>query len=935
MSYCINPDCQHPQNPSEAKYCQTCGWRLQLKDRYRAIQLIGQGGFGRTYLAVDEHKPSKPRCVIKQFHPQTKGENYFKKAAELFEQEAIRLDSLGKHPQIPELYAHFDQDDNQYLVQAFVEGYNLAQILRNEGAFNEIRIRNLLQQVLPILDFIHEHHIIHRDIKPENLICSPNGQLVLVDFGAAKYATGTALLKTGTTIGSPEYIAPEQARGRAVFASDLYSLGTTCLHLITAMSPFDLFDSGEAVWVWSQYLVDNQITPQLQRILDRLVETAVNKRYQTASEAIADLAQPLSYTGAMIPPPPPPPSRRIPKPRPVPPPPVFRPGWQCTQTLTGHANSVGAIALTRDGQYLATGSFDCTIKLWRLDGGAVSTLNGHYQPVTALIFTPDGQTLISASVDDTVKLWNWQERSLVRSLTEHSGSVVSVSLAVSADGQQLAIGSDNHRIKLVNLTNSEIISLQHSRGIHSVAFSPDGQYLVSGSSDNTVQLWDVTTQTLIAVWTGHLRDVNAVAFHPSGELVASASSDKTLRLWSAKDGKLVRTLKGHRDWVRTVAFSPDGKLLASGSADKTIRLWDSQTGEVIETLEGHEKDVNTLLFTPDGERLVSGSSDKTIKIWQNQQTPSQTRIQSNSGITMLPVLLGYSELELTHTLYGHSDSVYVVAFHPNGQLVASGSWDGTIKLWKVANGQQFQTLKGHLNRVYTVAFHPEGQLMVSGSWDGTLRFWHVGTGKLKRTLREWSGKVRSVAVSPDGEYLASSAGKQVKLWDFSGGTEVFTLSGHLKDVNAIAWSPDGKMLATASADGTIKLWDMSSYQEFCTLQSHQKEVSAIAWGTDAEWLVSGSLDQTIKLWHIPTQQMRHTLVGHTGGVLSVAFCTDGQTLVSGSVDRTIKLWDIYTQQEQYTLKGHSSYVWSVALHPSCDYLASSGGEGTIKLWRSR
>src|SRR5919199_328179 len=223
MSYCLNPSCSKPQNPNGIQLCQSCGSTLLLQKRYQALKLIGQGGFGRTFLAVDGGKPSKPRCVIKQFFPVGAG-----------------------------------------LILA--QGTNLAQELAEEGAFNETQIRGLLISLLPVLNFIHERKVIHRDIKPANIIrrTSPplqtqgratgthrkRGQLVLVDFGAAKFATGTALLKTGTSIGSAEYTAPEQIRGRAVFASDLYSLGVTCIHLLTQIPPFDLFDSSEDTWVW-------------------------------------------------------------------------------------------------------------------------------------------------------------------------------------------------------------------------------------------------------------------------------------------------------------------------------------------------------------------------------------------------------------------------------------------------------------------------------------------------------------------------------------------------------------------------------------------------------------------------------------------------------------------------------------------------------------
>ncbi|NES24963.1 MAG: serine/threonine protein kinase, partial [Symploca sp. SIO3E6] len=229
MSYCLNPNCRKPQNPQGCRFCQSCGSKLLLRERYRALRVIGQGGFGKTFLAEDEDKPSKPKCVIKQFLPQVQGSNSIQLAARLFEQEAVRLDDLGKHSQIPELLAHFEQNGQLYLVQEFIDGENLLQELGKKGKFDETQIRQLLSSLLPVLQFVHEHQVIHRDIKPENIIRRRgDGQLVLVDFGAAKFATGTALLRTGTVIGTPGYIAPEQGVGRTDFSSDLYSLGVSC-----------------------------------------------------------------------------------------------------------------------------------------------------------------------------------------------------------------------------------------------------------------------------------------------------------------------------------------------------------------------------------------------------------------------------------------------------------------------------------------------------------------------------------------------------------------------------------------------------------------------------------------------------------------------------------------------------------------------------------
>ncbi len=164
MSQCLNPDCLF-QNPSGyTKFCHECGNKLLLGDRYRAQKIIGQGGFGRTFLAVDEYKPSQPPCVIKQFYPQFQGASSIQKAAELFELEAVRLEQLGKHSQIPELLAYFSQDERQYLVQEFIDGENLAQTLKSKGYFTETQIRNLLNNLLPVFEFIHSRQVIHRDI---------------------------------------------------------------------------------------------------------------------------------------------------------------------------------------------------------------------------------------------------------------------------------------------------------------------------------------------------------------------------------------------------------------------------------------------------------------------------------------------------------------------------------------------------------------------------------------------------------------------------------------------------------------------------------------------------------------------------------------------------------------------------------------------------
>lgn len=294
MKLCPHISCLYPHNSDTARFCTNCGKQLLLKDRYHLVHLIGRGGFGITFLAVDEHLPSKSKCVIKQFcFPENNGKS-FEKAVELFRQEAVRLSEL-QHPQIPELLDYFEQENQLYLVEEWIVGQTLAQELQQQGVFSETQIWELLKDLLPVLQFIHVRQVIHRDIKPENImrrssLAGKGKDLVLIDFGVAKQITATALLHTGTTVGSPGFMAPEQMRGKVLPASDLYSLGVSCIYLLTGTSPFDLFDVTSDRWIWRDYVLNKgKLNTRLANILDKLLQNALPQRYKSAAEVLQAL----------------------------------------------------------------------------------------------------------------------------------------------------------------------------------------------------------------------------------------------------------------------------------------------------------------------------------------------------------------------------------------------------------------------------------------------------------------------------------------------------------------------------------------------------------------------------------------------------------------------------------------------------------------------
>ncbi len=288
---------------------------------------------------------------------------------------------------------------------------------------------------------------------------------------------------------------------------------------------------------------------------------------------------------------------------------------------------------------------------------------------------------------------------------------------------------------------------------------------------------------------------------------------------------------------------------------------------------------------------------------------------------------------LDKTLTGHSETVFSVAYSPDGRYLASGSKDKTIKIWEVATGKGLRTLTGHSGVVLSVAYSPDGRYLASGSQDKTIKIWEVATGKV-RTLTGHYMTFWSVAYSPDGRYLASgSSDKTIKIWEVATGKELRTLTGHSMTVWSVAYSPDGRYLASGSLDKTIKIWEVATETELRTLTGHSHAVLSVAYSPDGRYLASGIGDGAIKIWEVATVRELRTPTRHSEVVRSVAYSPDGRYLASGSQDKTIKIWEVATGNELRTLTGHSETVFSVAYSPDGRYLASGSVDKTIKIWR--
>ncbi|WP_207945112.1 WD40 repeat domain-containing protein [Actinomadura rubrisoli] len=607
--------------------------------------------------------------------------------------------------------------------------------------------------------------------------------------------------------------------------------------------------------------------------------------------------------------------------------------------LIGHSNTEIFLAFAPGARVMATVSWDRTVRLWDVaDVGRPSRLTSLplAEALMGVAFGRDGRTLATIGESST-RLWDVSDprRLLPLAVLPRGTRAVSASVAFSPDGRLLAVADGGASVRLFDVGDPrrprELAALT-GRARHQgvVAFSPDGRVLATADGA-AVRLWDITHPrgpAGLGVLTGHTAAVSAVAFSPDGRTAATASWDHDVRLWDISTPGRPRgsaVLTGHTTAAMSVAFSPDGRMLASSGGGTILRdVSDRRHPTTITTVPGGRSSV---AFSPDGATLAAADEDKTVQLQRLRALP----------------------------LVGHGDVVPAVAFHPGARLLATGSWDGTARLWDVADPaarHPLATLPGTTGSVRSVIFSPDRRTLATAGDDGVVRLWDISAPHAPRhvtTITPRTGQVTSVAFSADGRRLAAGGHHSVTLWDVADRADprrLARLDGYPGAVWSVLFSPDGRMLITGSTGGPrqTRFWslqDVRRPRELDFAFGRTDAVAARSFSPDGHTLATlNERDKSVRLLDVADvrrPRLLATLGGHGGTVWMMAFSPDGRRLATAGGDKTVRLWDITDRRRPRhvgTFTGHTGDVAAVAFSPDGHTLATGGLDHTARLWET-
>ncbi len=955
---------------------------------YETVKVLGWGGMGVVYLAWQTGlaRLVALKMVLAGAHASPEQRARFRTEAEA----AARL----QHPHIIQIYEVGEADGQPYLAMEYVEGGSLAACL--SGKPQPWRAASSLVATLAVaVHHAHQRGIVHRDLKPANiLIADCRSQIAdlktelpspksatcdlqsaipkISDFGLAKLVIGgIAQTASGAILGTPGYMAPEQAAGASDPvgpAADIHALGAILYELLTGRPPFQAPGLLETL---EQLRTQEPVSPRrliaaiprdLETICLKCLHKQPGRRYLSALALAEDLRR--CVAGEPV------------RARPV-------SAWERgVKFLRRHPAQAALLAVSCLAALALTG-----VAVGLSYSARLQTLNDDLQVAVRQAESSQDETERQRAALDSMERWVRYLRDVhLAEEAWQNGQVRRIPALLDGCPRDLR-GWEWHYLR--GLSHKDENPLNHPAGVHAVAFDPSGRRLASGCQDGSVWFWDVGTQKGWSAAEQHTHSVRSVAFSPDGRLLASAGDDRLVRLWDPDNGRLVRTLRRHSAALRCVAFSPDGKTLAaagddgtiklwnpdsgcalgtlrghtggvlalafapdgrclaSGGADRAVRLWDPATGTEVQALEGHTKDVRGVAFRPDGMVLASAGGDGTLRTWDPVSGQLLAVHYPPERTAFCGVAFGTQGRIATaaenHMVYLWQDSglqairrhdhrVEGVAFSPDGQSVASASMDWTVQLGRIdILGREYRALPIHSDRVLGASFSPDSRSLVDAALDGTVRVWDVETNKLLRLVPADLDRPRSIAFSSDGRFLAA-AGRRgiIRCFDLATGEAVPGTRHQGAPARAVGFSPNGRYLASTGDDGSVKVWDVAGDRLLFTCWGHTAPVQAVAFSPDGRILASGGRDG-VRLWDAATGDALPPLPQDLPRVSALAFSPDGRLAVA-QMGGNITLWDPTSGQCHGPLIGHSAVVWSLAFTPDGTRLASGSRDLTVKLW---
>ncbi len=633
------------------------------------------------------------------------------------------------------------------------------------------------------------------------------------------------------------------------------------------------------------------------------------------------------------------------------------------RTLETGEETVNGVAFSPDGRMLASASNGGRVHVWDLNSHSEPRIiQAHEGDADAVVFTQDSARLVTSGNEPTIRIWNPHTGEATGTLEGHTRG--SEALALSPDGQILGSASDDGSVKLWDVgSGPELLTLKAPGRLVTIDFSPDGSLVAAGGTGREVHIWEIATGERVS-FEPHVDRVASVAFSPDGAWIATADRGGTVRMWrlnpdsgeSRSDDAFVWT--AHEGRAYSVCFSPDGGSVISVGEDGAMTAWSPLSRVLRKNLRNARltsHSISDFTFTPDSRFLVTVDDNGGPRLWdpvtgthvstleKDQRTPSAVAVSPKGKIAAVGDLEGYVQLwDLENrSLLTEWDSdefgiAYRLVFSPDGARLAVEYGYSEVVLFDALSGKRVDglpSLQGSIS-----AFSPDNARLASTD-ETWIDVWDLATGEKLHTLQGHTTTIRGIAYSPDGRWLASgSEDRNVILWNAATGKTEFILTGHHAPVTCLAFAPDGRSLLSADASGALKFWHVATGQPLCDLEQQPHGYFRIAFSPDGRrlaWKLYGNgfgildlMNSDKSLAPVPQRVLR----GHTAPVEQMRLSPDGKTIASGSNDGTIKLWDMASGSLLNTLRHPGGGTPSVAFHPDGKRLASGGWDGTVRIW---